>query len=686
MADGPHHDEANLLGGETSPYLLQHKNNPVHWRPWGDAALAEARDTGKPILLSIGYAACHWCHVMAHESFENEAIATLMNRHFVNIKVDREERPDLDAIYQAALSMMGEHGGWPLTMFLTPSGEPFWGGTYFPPEPRFGRPGFPQILEQLARVHADEPDKVEANKSALGEGLKKLSVPAGGGEMPLSTADDMALAALQIVDFDKGGTRGAPKFPQPSLFRFFWNAHLRTGDERLARAVTLTLDQLCQGGIYDHLGGGFARYSVDDEWLVPHFEKMLYDNALLVELMADVHLRTKSDLYAARIRETVEWMRRELAVDAGGETAFVSAYDADSEGVEGKFYTWREDEIRSVLTDAGLGDAADDVLRTYRTMDGGNWEGVNILNRNPAESDTADRLDPARRVLFDHRAKRVWPGRDDKVLADWNGHAIAALARAGHVMDEPDWIDAAESAFHFVAANMTTENGRLLHAWCAGKARHAAVIDDYANMARAALMLHQATGDQAYLDAARRWTDIANTHYWDDANGAYFQAADDTRDLIVRNKVVFDNATPSGNGIMAEALARLWLLTGEGTYRDRAARLVRALTPEDPRGLLNQPSLASAIALLEDGLQIVVAGEGDAAADLIRAAATHAPPLAVIQLVPEDGLPDGHPAHGKGPVGLADGGVPAAYVCRGPVCGLPLTDPAALAAALGDRA
>ena len=519
-----------------------------------------------------------------------------------------------------------------------------------------------------------------ANADALRDGLEKLGTPAGGGEMALAGIDEIAVAALQLVDAARGGTRGAPKFPQPSLFRFLWHAHLRTGDPRLADAVTLTLDQLSQGGIYDHLGGGFARYSVDDRWLVPHFEKMLYDNALLIELLADVWLATQSDLHARRVRETIDWMRRELAVSVAGETAFASAYDADSEGVEGKFYTWSEDEIRAVLSDAGLSDVIDDFLRTYGTEPAGNWEGVNILHRDPAEHDTADHLADARNALFRVREKRVWPGRDDKVLTDWNGLAIAALARAGAVMEKPEWIDAAVSAFRFITAN-AEHDGRLLHSWCGGESRHAAILDDYANMARGALMLHQATGDDGYVGASRRWVAVADARYWDESHGAYFQAADDTRDLIVRNKVVFDNATPSGNGVMAEVLARLWLITGEDSYRERVQSLIRALTPEDPRGLLNQPSLASGAEILEAGLQIVIAG--DNARDLMAAAVRHAPPLVVIQHIGNgETLPDGHPAAGKGPVDDK----PAAYVCRGPVCGLPVTDPRALAGAISGNA
>jgi len=680
--DGTTLPAENLLKHETSPYLRQHEDNPVHWRSWSGEALAEARATGKPVLLSVGYAACHWCHVMAHESFENEAIAAQMNKLFVNIKVDREERPDIDSIYQSALSMMGEHGGWPLTMFLTPDGEPFWGGTYFPPEPRFGRPSFPQVLEQISAIYAEDPEKVRTNADALKGGLEQMAAQGRAGEalLSISRADEVAAAALQIIDPEDGGTRGAPKFPQPTLFRFIWQATERRDQPLLEKAVTLTLDNLCQGGIYDHLGGGFARYSTDAEWLVPHFEKMLYDNALLIELLSDVWLRNRKPLYAARVRETIDWMLRELAVSTDHGTAFASAYDADSEGVEGKFYVWVENEIDTVLGDAGLGDQADAFRKTYRTAPHGNWEGANILNR--AADDPGDGSDfvDARKALFAVRKNRIWPGRDDKVLTDWNGLAIAALARAGQVFDEPDWIAAAESTFAFIQGEMI-RGDRLLHSWCGGEARHAAVLDDYANMARGALMLHAATGKADYLAAAETWASIATAHHRDPEGGAYFLAADDTADLVVRTKVLFDNATPSGNGILAEVFARLWLLTGKDEHRGEAETILRGLTPEDPRALLNQPGAASAAVLLEDGLQIVIVGPDDD--NMAATAARAAPSLSVLNRIADPAsLPENHPASGKG---LVDGKT-AAYLCRGPVCGLPIIEADELEKALATRA
>jgi len=471
------------------PNLLQHRDNPVHWRPWGPDALAEARQEGKPILLSIGYAACHWCHVMAHESFENQEIADLMNGLFVNIKVDREERPDVDTIYQAALAMMGEHGGWPLTMFLTPEGEPFFGGTYFPPAPRFGRPAFPDVLQRVAEAYKTQPDAVQKNVQSLRGGLAKLSQPEAGKGFPADVLEQTAAAALRLIDPLHGGTVGAPKFPQPVFFRFLWRAYLCSGSTLFRDAVLITLSRLCQGGIYDHLGGGFARYSVDSVWLVPHFEKMLYDNALLVDLLTEAWTETRDPRFAERTGETVAWaltdLRTAAEVDAA-DFAFASAFDADSEGVEGKYYVWTEAEI-----DALLGDDAPTFKAAYDVTLDGNWEGATILNRtsdrDSADPDREHRLAACRTTLLAARAGRVPPQRDDKVLADWNGLMIVALARAAAALDQPSWLEAATQCFAFVR-NRMQQDGRLLHTWCAGRARHAAVGDRVGGGRRPALL------------------------------------------------------------------------------------------------------------------------------------------------------------------------------------------------------
>ena len=666
----------NLLGQETSPYLLQHAHNPVHWRPWGDQALGEARSANKPILLSIGYAACHWCHVMAHESFESATTASLMNDLFVNIKVDREERPDLDQIYQSALALLGEQGGWPLTMFLTPAGEPFWGGTYFPPTARYGRPGFPDVLRGIAQVYGQDPEKVHKNVTVLRDALAKLSQPNPGGGVSIELLDQIAARLNREVDLFNGGIGSAPKFPQPTIFELLWRAWLRTRQPPFRQAVLTTLHAMCQGGIYDHLGGGFARYSTDEHWLAPHFEKMLYDNAQLVDLLTMVWQETREPLFATRVAETIGWVLREMRSAGGG---FSATIDADSEGEEGKFYVWTEAEIDALLgRDAALFKAF------YDVTSGGNWEGHTILNRrdHEAEPDAAEEavLARCRAILFAARAKRVPPGLDDKVLADWNGLMIAALARAAQVFVRPEWLDAARHAFAFVPGAMV-ENGRLRHAYRQGRLAHPATLDDHANMARAALALYEATGERPFLDRAHGWVADLDAHYWDGASGGYFFTADDTSDLIARTKTVTDNAVPAGNGTILGVLARLHFLTGDGAYRERAEALITLFSGELARNFFPLSTFLNNAELLQAAVQIVIVGDRGAARSqaLINAACQESLPTAVITvLAPEKSLPASHPASGKG---LVDG-KPAAYVCRGPVCSLPLTAPAALTQAL----
>jgi uncharacterized protein YyaL (SSP411 family) len=673
----------NLLAGETSPYLLQHKDNPVHWRPWGSEALEEAHRLDRPLLLSVGYAACHWCHVMAHESFENDAIAGLMNDLFVNVKVDREERPDIDTIYQAALQMMGEHGGWPLTMFLTPKGEPFWGGTYFPPTARWGKPGFSDVLQRVSQAYHQQKETIAKNVAALTEGLGKLGAPQPGNGFTMATLDEGAAMALRLVDPIRGGTAGAPKFPQPIFFRLLWRAWRRTRAPMFREAVTLTLNELCRGGIYDHLGGGFARYSTDARWLVPHFEKMLYDNALLIELLSEVWLETASVLYAARVRESIAWALDEMRVDDGaqdGAFGFASALDADSEGVEGKYYVWTAAEV-----DALLGDAAVPFKRAYDISPHGNWEGHSILNLTGHPHVEAVIADPAlaksRAILVEARARRVPPGRDDKVLADWNGLMISALVTAATTFDQPRWLDAARAAFRFIATRLR-DGDRLHHVWRAGVARHPGILDDYANMARAALALHAATGEDAYLDQARAWVETANRHHADPAQPGWFLSADDITDVLVRTKPINDNAVPAGNGTMVEVLARLWLLTGEAGYRDRAEAAVKVFSGDNPQYLLGIPGLLTAAELLQRALQVVVVGEdGDEEVSALMAAARRAPsaPLIVLSRRKSDAeLPRSHPAAGKT---MVDGRA-TAYVCVGQTCSPPLQDAEALRQAL----
>ncbi|HKR19266.1 MAG TPA: thioredoxin domain-containing protein [Stellaceae bacterium] len=669
---------ANALARETSPYLLQHRDNPVHWQPWGPAALARARQEDKPILLSVGYAACHWCHVMAHESFENPEIAALMNERFVSVKVDREERPDLDAIYQHALMLMGEQGGWPLTMFLTPAGEPFFGGTYYPPTARWGRPGFPEVLRAVSGAYGRERDKLMQHAGALKAELGKLATPAAGTGIPAELPLKAAEALMRAVDGVNGGIGVAPKFPQAPLLDLLWRGWKRGKNPALRDAVLLTLDHIGQGGIYDHVGGGFARYSTDARWLVPHFEKMLYDNALLIGLLTEAWREMHRPLYAARVAETVAWLEREMRLSDGG---FASSLDADSEHEEGKFYVWSEAEI-----DALLGDRAARFKDIYDVTPAGNWEGHAIVNRLHHLDWRGDDEEAGfvrdRAALLKARGSRVRPGLDDKALADWNGLLITALVEAAVTFNRPEWLALAADAFDFVVRSLG-DHDRLKHSFRAGRAAHAGMLDDYAQMIRAALTLYEATGDTGYLDHARRWQAVADAHFWD-KTGGYCYTADDSESLIVRTKPAYDGPVPAANGVMAQNLARLFYLTGEARFRERAEALFAAFAGEVARNPIAHAALLAARDALDHGLQIVVTGtrgvpETDALVDAVFAISL---PNRALTVVPPGGkLPDGHPAHGKGPVA----GRATAYICEGPTCSLPITTPDALRQALATR-
>jgi uncharacterized protein YyaL (SSP411 family) len=674
--------DRNRLGEETSPYLLQHKDNPVHWWPWTDAAFQAARERGVPVLLSVGYSACHWCHVMAHECFEDEAIAAEMNRGFVNIKVDREERPDVDAIYQKALALMGEQGGWPLTMFVSPDGKPFFGGTYFPPEPAYGRPSLPQVLAHIDRVWREKKGEVDAHSRDLMASIGAAHHERLRDGLSLSLLNDAAERLLDYIDFSSGGMNGAPKFPMPFVFEFLWRAYLRTGNERLAKAVTTTLTHLCEGGIYDHLAGGFARYSTDADWLVPHFEKMLYDNAQLVDLMTLVWRHTKDPLLARRVHETIDWLTREMTGENG---AFTAAYDADSEGEEGKYYVWTEAEI-----DTLLGADAAFFKTVYDVKSDGNWEGHTILNRTRrigialTEEDEAQ-LARARAKLLAARATRVAPGRDDKILADWNGLAIASLTRAGVAFGKEAWVALARQVFDSICRTMTWTDAegrkRLGHSLCRGRLQTAAMLDDYANMINAALALHAASGEAAYLGQAERWTELANALYWDDGDGGYFFTAADANDLILRTKTASDSAVPSGNGSMVFALARLFYLTGKQVYRMRATSTVGALEVESMKSFPHGVTVLNGFELMESGIQVVIIGDRDREDTRALLSALNdvsAPNLVLDIIAPGTVLPDMHPAHGKTAAGLAA----TAYVCRGPTCSPPQTTGGGLVQAL----
>jgi uncharacterized protein YyaL (SSP411 family) len=667
----------NRLAHETSPYLIQHKDNPVHWWPWSPEAFAEARRTNKPVMLSIGYAACHWCHVMAHESFEDEATAAVMNELFVNIKVDREERPEVDEIYMTALHHLGEQGGWPLTMFLDADGKPFWGGTYFPKTAQYGRPGFTDVLRELSRIYREEPEKVGKNRDALVAALREKARPAGKITIGIDELNQLANQFLNLIDLQKGGIRGAPKFPQSAILEMLWRAGERAkdraGSESFFNAVIVSLRNMCEGGIYDHLGGGFARYSVDDRWLVPHFEKMLYDNAQLLELLALAWRKTGDDLFRRRAAETVEWLKREMIVEGGG---FASSLDADSEGEEGKFYVWSLSEIENILGTKGAGFFA----KAYDITAGGNFEGHNIPNRllsGSAPIDEEARLAPLREKLLEARAKRVRPGLDDKVLADWNGLMCAALANAGVMFGEPSWTELGARAFRFVSDSMTKDS-RLGHSWRAGGLLFPGLSSDYGSMIRAALALYRATGEASYLDRAAEWEALLEKHHVSPETGGYFLTADDAGELILRPNSTRDDAIPNPHAWMAQNLIRLAGLTGQYSYRERADRLFEGVLPFAASNLFGHAALLAALDTRLRLTEIVVTGTrsqefANAALSQSFLAST------LLRASDESSLAGNHPAREKVAAAKGEG---AAFVCRGEICSLPINDPAKLPAAL----
>ncbi|HMA71374.1 MAG TPA: thioredoxin domain-containing protein [Xanthobacteraceae bacterium] len=678
----------NRLAHETSPYLLQHKNNPVDWWPWGPDALREAKRANKPILLSIGYAACHWCHVMAHESFEDEQVAAVMNQLFVNIKVDREERPDIDQIYMTALHHLGEQGGWPLTMFLTPDGEPVWGGTYFPKTARYGRPGFTDVMKEIARLFRDEPQRIEHNRSALMTALATRSGPTNQVVIGAAELDSAAVAIARAFDQTNGGLGRAPKFPQCSVLELLWRAGLRRRESRFFELVELTLEHMSEGGIYDHLGGGFSRYSVDEKWLVPHFEKMLYDNAQLLELLALAYRRTGRKLFLQRAQETVDWLARDMSTPEG---AFCASLDADSEGCEGKFYVWSRAEIEEVL---GANDA-DYFAHCYDVTPEGNFEGQNILNRldrlpkvtgdpahsgsrqpHHAEVDEDVRLAGLRSELLAVRNKRVRPGLDDKVLADWNGLMIAALANAGIALDQPHWLAIAQRAFGFIERRMT-RGDRLGHSWRDGKLLYPGLASDHAAMVKAALALHEATGIPEYLGRAFQWQKALDRHYIRKDTGGYYLTADDAEGLVVRPDSTIDEATPNPNGVAAQNLIRLAVLTGDEIWRERADILFDGLLPIATQSMYLHASLMNALDLRLRAIEIVAVGPQ---ADRFAAAASEWPFLerVVVRAAKPEDLP---PAHSGRAVSLHDGQT-AALVCLGQRCSLPVIDPQQLIAVI----
>jgi uncharacterized protein YyaL (SSP411 family) len=573
----------NRLIDETSPYLLQHAYNPVRWHPWDQEALQAAREQDRPIFLSIGYSACHWCHVMEHESFENESIAELMNRHFVNIKVDREERPDLDQIYMNSVMALTGRGGWPMSVFLTPDLKPFYGGTYWPPVSRMGMPGFRDVLEQVSEAWESRREQVLSGADELTAAIVSMGVPqAAPAQLSVSLLENAMRSLTRAADKTNGGFGSAPKFPHPMDLRLLLRAWKRFGSEDALHVVCHTLEKMAYGGIYDHLGGGFHRYSTDARWLVPHFEKMLYDNALLSSTYLEAFQATGNEEHARVVRETLDYVLREMTQPQGG---FFSTQDADSEGVEGKFFVWSKQEILE-----RLGSEEGRIFNDYFDVTTeGNWEETNILNRVRTHSEAAKRLgiderelstvlDRCKRKLFDARCNRIAPARDDKILVSWNGMMIAAMAGAARVLQEPMYAQAARQAADFILDNMRTADGRLLHAYKDGRARFNAYLDDYACLIDGLIEVYQATFEIGYLDEALKLSERMIEQFFDAASGGFFYTSGDHETLVVRNKDSQDNATPSGNGMAATALLKLARLCGNMDLEQKAILTLEMLS------------------------------------------------------------------------------------------------------------
>ena len=685
MATEPAHEGAhtNRLAAESSPYLLQHASNPVDWYPWGEEAFRKAAAEDKPIFLSIGYSACHWCHVMAHESFEKQAVAEILNRDFVSIKVDREERPDVDEIYMTAVQMMTGSGGWPLTVFLTPDLRPFYGGTYFPSDDRYGRPGFPRLLTEIAKAWKERRRELLEGAEKLTAALRTAATEGSAGQAPVEAATSERLAAVLKERFDSqwGGFGGAPKFPPSGSICALLRRYAAGGDRQLLEMATVTLDRMAYGGMYDQLGGGFHRYSVDHMWLVPHFEKMLYDNALLSGAYLDAYQVTGRELYRRTAVDTFDYVIREMTDASGG---FHSAEDADSEGEEGKFYVWSRGDIMGVL---GEDDGAV-FCRLYGVTEGGNFEGHNILHvaigpqslaAELGVSETAlwTRIAAMRTALLAVRGRRIAPGRDDKVLASWNGLMVSSLARGYQVLGEERLLVAAERAGRFILAQLVND-GELLHTFRQGQAKLPGYLDDYANVANALVDLYEGTFDRSWLNAADELCAGMVELFYDEKDAAFFFTSSRHHHLLTRTKPLYDGATPSGNAIAALALLRLARIADRPRYAEAAEAVLRVASPGMARNPMAFTHMMRAVDFyIGPSVEIAVVGTTGAEDTRSMLAAVRGPfmPNKVVAFA-DPAAPD---KEARPLALLADrpmvSGAATVYVCENYACKTPLTDP-----------
>ena len=672
----------NALDTATSPYLLAHKDNPVQWRMWSNDVFAEAEKTGKPILLSIGYSACHWCHVMNRESFSNAETAALINENFIPVIVDRVQRPDLDQLYQAASNVMGHNGGWPLNIFLNAKGYPFFVAGYLPKEERLGQPAFTRVLSDMAALYRDKPEEVARSAQAAFDQLVNLHDRDMRGQAETIQLDIAALRMGQRYDIFLGGQlaylgTGGMKFPQTIFLEILWRAYLRSGIQQFLQIITTTIDPVTMGGLYDHIGGGFFRYSVDERWLVPHFEKMLADNALLIEFLTGMWQFNRNGLCRQRLEESISWMLRDLKMDG----AFAAGLEAESEGEEGKFYLWSEPEVDAALS----GTFAQRFKAVYGVTRDGNHLGRNILRRMGHAQPQLTEADEAllakqRGLMLAARNKRVHPARDETLLADWNGLAISALAQAGAALDRADWVQAAVVAFDAVVKALG-EDDQLCHSSNNGVRGAKGFADDYALMARGALHLWEVTGEARFLDAAKRWVGTLNDHFWNSEKGGYCTRADDAEPLIVRSRVLYDQAVPAANGTMIWVLTRLGLITGEGVYGERARAQLDAFTNEYSRAWASCASYVNSLENYVTGFQVVVVGprSNPRTQELMRAVWGKALPNRLLYVVDSgEALPIGHPAFGKG----MQNGAPTAYLCQRNSCSAPITSAVTLSQVL----
>ena len=592
----------NLLNKETSPYLLQHKDNPVNWYPWSEEAFKKAKSENKPVLLSVGYAACHWCHVMAHESFEDEETAKLMNREFINIKLDREERPDLDSIYQNALALLGQQGGWPLTMFLSSNKKPFWGGTYFPKEPKYGMPAFKDVLTSIAKSYASDQDAIIKNQTLIFKALSKLDT-----SNPIETNIEKFIVAaenniIENCDLRHGGLNGAPKFPQLFIYDFLLSLYQQDQDEKKLNIITSTLDNICSGGIFDHVAGGISRYSVDELWLVPHFEKMLYDNAQLLLLLNKFYITTHQSAYKQKAEQIANWIISEMQDKDGG---YYAALDADSEGVEGKFYIWSYVELKNILKDD-----LKFFCSIFNVTEEGNWEGNIVLSRYKQlhiNEEEEARVQLLLDKLAQYRKKRIKPQLDDKILVDWNGLTIEAMAYTGKVLNNNKYLKSAERAFSFIFDKMFVQN-KLYHSNCMGINKHLGMLDDYVHLTKAALMLYETTSKYYYLEQSILLTKCILDYFFN-KSGGFYTNSDDQKDVILKNIQYFDNVTPNSNAVLLSIFSKISLVTSDKKYVQLYEDLIGKISKKISNQYLGSTSFLKNFSLIKTAKLLIIAGK-----------------------------------------------------------------------------